>query len=71
MSPRSQGGGRRRRGSELTLDGGLLDVGHVLSVGELSEERGRSNDDIDSVNTCEQERRWQRGSQRMRSRLLP
>ena len=34
------------------LNGGLGDVGHVLAVRELAEERRRSNDDIDTVDTC-------------------
>lgn len=37
----------------LTLDSRLLDVGHVLSVRELSKERGGSDDDVDSIDTCE------------------
>ena len=34
------------------FDGGLDDVGNVLSMRELSEERRSTNNDVDSINTC-------------------
>lgn len=43
---------RKRAGPLLTLNGGALNVGHVLAVRELAEERGGSNDDVDTVDTC-------------------
>ena len=33
------------------LDGGLRDVGHILAMRELTEERRGTDDDIDTVNT--------------------
>lgn len=34
------------------LDGSLGDVGHILSVRKFSQERGRANNDVDTVDTC-------------------
>lgn len=34
------------------LDGGLGDVGHVLSVRELTKERRGADNDVDTVDTC-------------------
>lgn len=33
------------------LDGGLLDICHVLAVGVLAEEARGADDDVDAVNT--------------------
>lgn len=35
------------------LNSGLGDVRHILAVRELAEEGGSTNDDIDTVHTCQ------------------